>query len=56
MQHREKMPRRVRCNECVHRVNLLGNDVNIMCGVTNMVEPLHETLFCEDYVMVKAKK
>jgi len=52
----KKVQARVRCNECVHRIDLLGNDINIMCGVTNMIEPLNEPLFCEDFGVRKRKK
>jgi len=45
--------KQVRCNECKNRVNLFGNKINILCKVSNKIEPLNEPLTCEDFEPLK---
>jgi hypothetical protein len=52
----KKAQTRVRCNECGHRINLIGNTINIKCSVTDMMEPLNESLICDDFVPRKSAK
>jgi len=52
----QKQPQRCRCNECANRINLFGNDLNIKCAVTDMIEPLNEPLICDSFESRKRPK